>query len=391
MIYVGIDAAKDKHDCCILGGNGQMIQEAFTFQNNHEGFEQLRTAIQRSSEAEGSGQIRAGLESTGHYSGNLEAFLRDSGVELVVFNPLQVNLYRKSQTLRKTKTDKVDAKCIAQLLMTAESNPVSVSYQIQELKALTRHRFRLVSQRSKLKVSISRLVVILFPELPTVCNSVTQAAIKALLLNLPGARQIAACRIDRLTNLLRAASKGRYGRAKAEEIKSLAQQSIGANSPATSLELQLTLQQLDSLIQQINKLDKAIRAAVVQTRSPIMSIPGIGPTLAAIILAEIGDIHRFSSPDKLQAFAGLDPSTYQSGKFKADRTPMVKHGSTYLRWALMQAARLTAVYCETFGRYLAAKQAQGKHYFVALGHTAKKLIRVIFRILSANEVFVPQT
>ena len=391
MIYVGIDAAKDKHDCCILGGNGQMVQEAFTFQNNHEGFEQLRTAIQRSSEAEGSGQIRAGLESTGHYSGNLEAFLRDSGVELVVFNPLQVNLYRKSQTLRKTKTDKVDAKCIAQLLMTAESNPVSVSYQIQELKALTRHRFRLVSQRSKLKVSISRLVVILFPELPTVCNSVTQAAIKALLLNLPGARQIAACRIDRLTNLLRAASKGRYGRAKAEEIKSLAQQSIGANSPATSLELQLTLQQLDSLIQQINKLDKAIRAAVVQTRSPIMSIPGIGPTLAAIILAEIGDIHRFSSPDKLQAFAGLDPSTYQSGKFKADRTPMVKHGSTYLRWALMQAARLTAVYCETFGRYLAAKQAQGKHYFVALGHTAKKLIRVIFRILSANEVFVPQT
>ncbi len=391
MIYVGIDAAKDKHDCCILGGNGQTVQEAFTFQNNHEGFEQLRAAIQRNSEAEGSGQIKAGLESTGHYSGNLEAFLRDSGVELVVFNPLQVNLYRKSQTLRKTKTDKVDAKCIAQLLMTAESNPVSVSYQIQELKALTRHRSRLVSQRAKLKISISRLIVILFPELPTVCNSVTQAAIKALLLELPGARQIAACRIDRLTNLLKAASKGRYGRAKAEEIKSLAQQSIGANSPATALELQLTLQHLDFLLQQINELDKAIRTAVVQTQSPIMSIPGIGPTLAAIILAEIGDIHRFSSPDKLQAFAGLDPSTYQSGKFKADKTPMVKHGSTYLRWALMQAARLAAVHCETFNRYLAAKQAQGKHYFVALGHTTKKLIRVIFRILSANEVFVPQT
>jgi len=391
MIYVGIDAAKDKHDCCILGGNGQTIREVFTFPNNHGGFDLLKTEIQRSMEAESSGQIRAGLESTGIYSGNLEAFLRSSGIELVVFNPLQVNLYRKSQTLRKTKTDKVDAKCIAQLLITAESNPVSVSYQIQELKALTRHRFRLVSQRTKLKVSISRLVVILFPELPTACNSVTQAAMKALLLELPGARQIAACRIDRLTNLLASASKGRYGREKALEIKSLAQKSIGANSPATSLELQLTLQQLDFLLQQINKLDKAIRTAVAQTQTPIMSIPGIGPTLAAIILAEIGDIHRFSSPDKLQAFAGLDPSTYQSGKFKADRTPMVKHGSTYLRWALMQAARLAAVHCETFGRYLATKQAQGKHYFVALGHTAKKLIRVIFRILSANEVFVPQT
>ena len=187
MIYVGIDAAKDKHDSCILGGNGQTVQEAFTFRNNHEEFEQLISAIQRSSEAEGSGQIKAGLESTGHYSGNLEAFLRDSGVELVVFNPLQVNLYRKSQTLRKTKTDKVDAKCIELLLMTAESNPVSVSYQIQELKALTRHRSRLVSQRTKLKVSISRLVVILFSELPAACNTVTQAAIKALLLELPSA------------------------------------------------------------------------------------------------------------------------------------------------------------------------------------------------------------
>ncbi len=210
MIYVGIDAAKDKHDCCILGGNGQVVQETFTFQNNLKGFELLMTAILKSSEAESSGQIRAGLESTGHYSGNLEAFLRDSGVELVVFNPLQVNLYRKSQTLRKTKTDKVDAKCIAQLLVTAKSNPVSVSYQIQELKALTRHRFRLISQQTKLKISISRLVDILFPELPTVCTSVTQASIKAVLLELPGSRQIAACRIDRLTNLLANASKGHY-------------------------------------------------------------------------------------------------------------------------------------------------------------------------------------
>jgi transposase len=161
----------------------------------------------------------------------------------------------------------------------------------------------------------------------------------------------------------------------------------GANSPATSLELQLTLQQLDFLIQQIHKPDKAIRTAVTQTQTPIMSIPGIGPTPAAIILAEIGDIGRFSPPDKLQAFAGLDPATYHSGKFKADRTPRVKCGSTHLRRALMQAARLAAVHCEMFSRYRAAKQAQGKHYFVALAHTAKKPIRVIFHILNTNEDF----
>ncbi|MGI6298418.1 MAG: IS110 family transposase, partial [Saccharofermentanales bacterium] len=186
-------------------------------------------------------------------------------------------------------------------------------------------------------------------------------------------------------------SKGRYGGEKALQIKALAKSSIGSSSPATASELQFTLQQLNFIQQQIARLDKEIRDAVLSTKTPLLSIPGIGPTLAAIILAEIGDIQNFSSPDKLQAFAGLDPSTYQSGKFKADKTPMVKHGSTYLRWALMQAARLAALNCETFRRYLELKRAQGKHYFVALGHTAKKLIRVIFHILNTNEVFVPQT
>lgn len=166
--------------------------------------------------------------------------------------------------------------------------------------------------------------------------------------------------------------------------------SIGANSPAAALELKMTLQRLDFLRMQIHELDRAIRSAVQVTQSPLLSIPGIGPTLAAMILAEIGDIHRFSSPDKLQAFAGLDPSTYQSGQFKADRTPMVKRGSTYLRWVLFQAARLVSINCGSFHDYLLSKQAQRKHYYVALGHTAKKLIRVIFRILNANEVFVPQ-
>ena len=109
------------------------------------------------------------------------------------------------------------------------------------------------------------------------------------------------------------------------------------------------------------------------------------------LIAKIGDIRRFNTPDQLLAFAGLDPSTYQSGKFKADRTPMVKHGSTYLRWAVMQAARLASIHCPDFRRYMERKLAQGKHYFVALGHLSKKLIRVIFHILNANEPFVPMT
>jgi len=84
-------------------------------------------------------------------------------------------------------------------------------------------------------------------------------------------------------------------------------------------------------------LDKQIKTIVEELNTPILTLPGIGSTLAAIILAEIGNIEHFCSPAKLIAFAGMDPSNFQSGNYSASKTPMVKRGSTYLRWAVMQA------------------------------------------------------
>ena len=122
-----------------------------------------------------------------------------------------------------------------------------------------------------------------------------------------------------------------------------------------------------------------------------MTIPGVSYTLAAIILAEIGDINRFSISAKLQAFAGLDPSTYESGKFTASHSSMVKRGSTYLRWAIFQAARLVAMRDKTFADYLAKKRREGKHFNVALSHVGKKLLRTIFAMMKNNTAFLPQS
>ncbi|WP_322977037.1 IS110 family transposase [Clostridium kluyveri] len=97
-------------------------------------------------------------------------------------------------------------------------------------------------------------------------------------------------------------------------------------------------------------------------------------------MAEIGDIKRFTTPCKLLAFAGLDPSTYQSGKYTASHTPMVKRGSAYLRWAILMAGRTVSMRDATFSAYLSKKQSEGKHYYVAMSHVAKKLIRVIFHL-----------
>jgi transposase len=119
-----------------------------------------------------------------------------------------------------------------------------------------------------------------------------------------------------------------------------------------------------------------------------MTIPGIGYTLAAIIIGEIGDIARFATPAKLQAFAGLEPTQYESGQFIGKRNVMVKRGSAQLRWALLMAARIASRHDPVFGEYLAKKRAEGKHYNCAMGHVAKKLIRVIFRLMKTGEAYV---
>ena len=182
-------------------------------------------------------------------------------------------------------------------------------------------------------------------------------------------------------------SKGKYSRDKAIEIRDLARQSIGTNSPSISFELRQVIQTILFLQSQINEIDKELKELIDTLDSPIMTIPGISYVTAAFILAEIGDINNFDSPAKLQAFAGLYPSTYQSGKFTATHSTMVKRGSKYLRWALLTATRLVCMRDKTFNDYKNQKLAEGKHYFVALSHTSKKLIRVIFCLLKTNHSY----
>ena len=392
MIYVGIDVAKEKHDCCILGSNGEILKDSFTFTNSKKGFEELMAAILMAAPKRKLEEVRVGLESTGHYSTNLVAFIRGNGIQPVIFNPLSVNLFRKAQTLRKTKTDKTDARFIAAMLMTSDTNPhVNVSYHIEELKVLTRNRSRMVGYRSKLKVSLNRLLDVVFPELNNLVWSTNQKSVHSLLLELPNPQAIARCRIDRLTNILQTGSNGRYKREKALLIRQAAVDSIGSNSPSLAFELQQTIRLIKNVQTELELLDEQIASLVDASKTPLLTIPGIGYVLAGIILSEIGAVQRFATPAQLLAFAGMEPSTHQSGKFNASQTPMVKRGSTYLRWAILQAARLVAMRDKTFADYLNKKRQEGKHFNVAISHVGKKLIRVIFHLLHNNWVFIPQT
>ena len=304
MILVGIDVAKDKHDCFIQIANGKVLFKAFSFANNYEGFEELYAKILSCNDSE----IRIGLESTGHYSYNLLGFLLSKELPTFLFNPLQTNQFRKGLSLRKTKTDKVDAKTIALMLATeSDENAYSLqAYQNEELKSLTRYRADKVSQRSKLKQSLSRLVTILFPELESVVSTLHSNSIYAMLLKYPSAKDVAKSQFHSLVNLLESTSRGKIDKDKAKEIRNLARKS---------------------------------------------------------------------------------PTTYQSGKYTSQNATMEKRGSRYLRCALFLAAHLVSRYSKTFAAYLKKKRDEGKHYFVALSHVAKKLVRVIFHLQRTGESF----
>ena len=371
MICVGIDVSKDKHDCFIMDSEGHVLRDVFPVTNDQIGFNQLYQTL--CSVVPDLSKVKVGLEATGHYSYNLLGFLLDKGLTTYVLNPLHVNLFRKSTSLRRTKTDRDSV----------------TSYHNEQLKSLPRYRFDKVRERGKLKQSVSRLVTILFPELEKLVPTLHMASVYALLLELPSAKQIADCHLTHLTNLLDRSSRGRYKRFAAETIREAARHSIGISMPAKSLELQHTIRLIRELDSEIAEIEREIKRLMDEIDPPLLGIPGMGFRMAAMILAEIGDISRFDSPDKLLAFSGVSPSTYQSGKMDNAYAHMEKRGSRYLRFALYNAAKYVSYWDPIFAAYLEKKRSEGKHYNVALSHVVKKLVRLIFAMQTSGKAYCP--
>lgn len=388
-VFVGIDVAKDKHDCFIKNSKGKVLADVFTIPNNIDGFNHLYSKIK--SVSRNLSKVKAGLEATGHYGCNLLGFLKNKGIKTVVINPLYTSLSRKGASIRKTKTDKTDARTIANILISDVSpEPCSDTlYYNENLKSLTRYRFDRVSERAKLKVSVSRLVTVLFPELEKLVSTIHGKAVYTMLTEFPGAKKIAAANLNHLTSLLNKNSMGRFKSEKAHEIREAARRSIGSDSSAKSLELKHTISLIRELDKQIVEIEAEINEIISVSPPVLLTVPGIGKNLGAMITAEIGDFSRFKNPDKLLAFAGCSPSTYQSGKLYSSHAKMEKRGSKYLRYALFNAAKQVCTYEPTFAAYLEKKLSEGKHYYVAVSHAVKKLVRLLYHLETRGETYSP--
>ncbi len=386
MYFVGIDISKYKHDCCIINAADQSIVAKFTIQNDKDGFCQLLTSLQNLSTPK---NIRIGFESTAHYALNLELFLEKASHSFMEINPVLICEYKKSTSLRRTKTDSIDCESIARWLMTVEYKPHSKGfYHTYSLKSLTRLRDRLVRQRSFYLVKITNVLDHTFPEFKPFFQEHFSKTALYLLENYGTAEKMAHMNSASYDNLRRI-SRGKFSPQKFLELKNLAANTVGVNNSIFDTELSCLLTLYKDVAEQVAVLEKQIKELIEEVHPHYMSIPGIGPISAAIIYAEYGDISNFSSPAQMLAFAGLEPGINDSGT-ESHKGRMVKRGSSQLRYVLMNCALPLIRFDMTFAAYYAKKRTEGKPHRIAMSHVVKKLVRVIFALERQNTDFKPQ-
>jgi transposase len=385
MMYCGIDVAKLKHAVSLMDDKGQTLKAAFTISNTRSGFDQLLAELHNLT-----GEVTVGLEATGHYWLALYDELTRKNYPVIVLNPMQVAAYRKSG-VRKIKSDVTDAVWIADYIRIANLPASELNLPVfLQLRELSRFRFRLTEQVGNLKRKLLTILDRVFPEYERLFSNVFLQASRSVLQEAVSAQEFADFNLQELTDILAEASRGRFGQEKAEKIQEQARNSVGVGflTNAVHLEMRCLLAQLELLDDQRDQIDLAIAELMNQIPQHITSIPGIGPVTGAAILAEIGDIQRFETVDKLVAYAGIDPSVYQTGQFQASETHMSKRGSPYLRHALWLAATAALLHDPSLKEYYQKKRNEGKHHGTALGAVCHKLLARIFVVLKEQRAYV---
>lgn len=324
MIAVGIDVGKRTHHACFLDGHGQEIARPLRFANTAAGVQQFHDRLQLLP-----APATLALEASGHYWLGVHRRLTAAGLTVQVVKPLQTDAFRRTG-VRKTKTDRRDAFVLADLVRIGRARPNYVPDDtLLQLRELTRFRWHLADRIGDAKRRLLTVLDRIFPEFADQFTDPFGTSARALLRQAASAAAFADLELDDLTVRLHAASRGRFGRAKADALRRCAQDSLGVAALGTvgQLEVEALLDELAVLERQLQRADAAIATLLAQIPQQLTTIPGIGPVLAASILAEIGEMHRFPRLAALVAYAGLDPGVFASGAFVGTRQHISKRGS----------------------------------------------------------------
>lgn len=394
--YVGIDVSKFKHTIAIIGEDGEIRKKSFDISNSREGFDSLLNELGLLGQKE---QIKIGMEATGHYMNCLVRCLNSNGYQVQIYNPSLISRFRDSESVNLAKTDSLDAMLIAKYAATHPftSSP-QISYLIGEIRKITRAKYFLFGDRTACYNHLLRYLDEIFPEFVPLFkknedgtrknmgrNLFDSPTIRFLLSEYTSASKMAKMRIE-TGETLRRMSKGAISFNRFNQLRELAKRSIGYSTEVDEQIVRNLIDQVRMIDEEIDNLNEMLSPLMDELNSPLLSIPGIGVNLAAMIIGEIGDINSFSNPEKLIKFAGLDVKIYQSGTIN-HKGRIRKRGSPILRYALSLSVQKLRIHSPVFSEYYYSKIKQGKATNVAIIATTRKLIRVIWKMMMTNQVF----
>jgi len=386
-MFVGVDISKDTFSAAGLDAEGNECFSGF-YSMDSDGFCKFLEIV--TAHCQDRQKVLVGMESTGCYHINLFSFLTSQGIPAVVINPLLIANFAK-RSLRKTKTDKKDARTIAKFLREngEEISQLSISQDLQDLRDLARERESLSHLISATKVEIKRVLRAIFPELESIADIYTRVMLRFLQVY-PSARLVKAAKPKVLAQALRQPYVGHKLTFSAEDILRAAQSSVATASPGKEIILKGKIATLLHLQERMDEMTKLLtdlcKATRVEDLKILRSIKGVGPKTGVPFLAEMGSVENFSSHKKLIAFAAMDPSVCQSGK-NIGKSKLSKRGNRHLRRAIYLMTAAVVSKNAFFKAYFLRRKKEGLIPQKALLATAHKLIRVIFAMLSHRTYF----
>ena len=387
MILVGIDIGKNKHTFSIINkSSGEILLSPSDFSNNLEGFLFLIQKLNNYTKSE----LLIGMEDTGHYHFALLKYLLDRRYTVALINPTTTDLTRKLQG-GITKNDHLDSLTIWDVISSNHRNkPYRVTklnrFDLYEQKQLTRHHHNLKEELNTYKNRLQKCIDIVFPEFNSLFHSKYGIVYMNILKIFSSAKAIANADIRSIRKCFEFKGQGKRISLSAEQLKLTAKSSIGIPSVAEEIQIRHLVSQIELLKKQISEIDKRIEEFSLKNNSPILTIPGISHFSGTSIIS----ICNYTKASQIIKFAGVAPYHYESSQFTAQHTAITKKGSKYLRKTLYQIILPVISNNEVFHAYYTKKLNEGKGHRCAQGHCIRKLLRVIYHILSTGQPFNPE-
>ena len=388
MILVGIDIGKNKHTFSIIDkGTGEILSSPAVFDNNQTGFLYLIKKLSSYAKSE----LLIGMEDTGHYHFALLKYLLDNRYTVALINPTTTDLTRKIQG-GITKNDTLDSITICDVISSNHrKKPYRITkvnrFDLYEQKQLTRHHHNLKEELNIYKNRLQKCIDIVFPEFNSLFNSKYGIVYMSVLKTFSSANAIANADIRSVRKCFEFKGQGVRISLSAEQLKTTAKFSVGIPSAAEEIQIRHLVCQIELLEKQLSEIDKRIAEFSIKNNSAILSIPGISHFSGTSILAELGDICNYQKSSQIIKFAGVAPYHYESSQFTAQHTAITKKGSRYLRKTLYQIILPVINNNEVFRTYYNKKLAEGKGHRCAQGHCVRKLLRVIYHLLTTEQQF----